>query len=264
MISIILLAPIRSNTEPKVPREIKVFSGPQYPEGYTTIHNFILEMERLKSRLVTDRIGYNLIIDNRIHEQEATILMIRDFIAVCRNSICRAPESNGANEHIKRANYLMSMHEDNPLFFKWFLSSSIKSLKKYQNDLLAGKADFYINSNNFIELLKNIKVLLETTARESKNVPFFEEDKAFYKMRTTLIYTYYFLSYFQYEPQFQEKLNRKLEGNMYQNLLNDLKVDMSNEPLVILEFLGDYSKMTASVRKLISDIDKMIIQLDKG
>ena len=221
-------------------------------------------MERLKSRLVVDRIGYGLIIDNRRHEQEAIIPMMRKFLTVCRESICRAPVSTGANNNIIKADNNIRLNYNNPALFKIYLGSTISSLKDYREELKNGQASFYINSNNFIELLMSFQVLLETAASESTNVSFFDEDRAFYRMRSTLTYVYYFMKYFQSEAGFQEKLEKKLGSGTYQKTLDNLKFAINSEPFIIFEWLGAYSRMTSSTRQIASDIDKMIKQLDKG
>lgn len=241
-------------------------------EGKNTVLGIRNGMQNLLNKgLVTNFIGIRNWIDNKPNEQIGEIEIYRIAVNTLENNLGRNRGTGGANKNLVQARADIYADYERPYFTSYStrLKQSIASIDIYLEELkksesvsmIDKKAVFIVNSDNLAEVLDKVKQQIQTNL--SRKTTFTTEDDKFYKIRGNLIATYYFLKGINFD--FKEKMIDKSSYNEnYIPILKHLELAIKQNPLIILEFKGDVSKIEKDANVISQKLGELRDKLKKG
>jgi len=241
-------------------------------EGKSTVLSVRNGMQDLLNKgLVTNFIGVRNWIDNKPNEQIGEIEIYRIAVNTLENNLGRNRGTGGANKHLVQARADIYADYERPYFTSYStrLKQSINSIDKYLEELEKNKnvemskktAVFIVNSDNLAEVLDKVKQQIQTNL--ARPITFLTEDDKFYKIRGNLIATYYFLKGIDFD--FKDKMiDKSSYTENFIPILESLENAISRNPLIVLEFKGDVSKIEKDANVVSQKLAELRDKLKNG
>jgi len=225
----------------------------------------------LDKGLVTNFIGVRNWIDNKPNEQIGEIEIYRIAVNTLENNLGRNRGTGGANKNLVQARADIYADYERPYFTSYStrLKQSIASMDQYLKELEANKntpmysktAVFIVNSDNLAEVLDKVKQQIQTNL--ASKTTFMTEDDKFYHIRGNLIATYYFLKGIDYD--FKDKMiDKSSYTENFVPMLESLESAIKMNPLVVLEFKGDVSKIEKDANVITQKLAELRDKLKNG